>query len=122
LPWPFRPSLASVPPRDQHRIPSYIPIANEVARELGAELDAVPQSTLNEVLLDQSTTAHILGGCAIAGSPDEGVIDLDFQVFGHPGLYVMDATVIGANLGANPSLTITALAEYACSRFPAKPV
>jgi cholesterol oxidase len=121
LPWPFRPSLASVPPRDQHRIPSYIPIANEVARELGVELDAVPQSTLNEVLLDQSTTAHILGGCAIAGSPDEGVIDLDFQVFGHPGLYVMDATVIGANLGANPSLTITALAEYACDRFPAKP-
>jgi cholesterol oxidase len=119
--WPFSFCLASVPPRDQHRIPSYIPIANEVARELGVELDAVPQSSLNEVLLDQSTTAHILGGCAIAGSPEEGVIDLDFQAFGHPGLYVMDATVIGANLGANPSLTITALAEYACSRFPAKP-
>jgi cholesterol oxidase len=119
--WPFSYCLASVPPRGQQRIPSYIPIANEVARELGVELDAVPQSSLNEVLLDQSTTAHILGGCAIAGSPEEGVIDLDFQAFGHPGLYVMDATVIGANLGANPSLTITALAEYACSRFPAKP-
>jgi cholesterol oxidase len=111
----------SDPPRGQERIPSYIPIANEVARELGVELDAVPQSSLNEVLLDQSTTAHILGGCAIAGTPEQGVIDLDFQVFGHPGLYVMDATVIGANLGANPSLTITALAEYACSRFPARP-
>jgi cholesterol oxidase len=110
-----------VPPHGQERIPSYIPIANEVARELGVELDAVPQSSLNEVLLDQSTTAHILGGCAIAGSPEEGVIDLDFQAFGHPGLYVMDATVIGANLGANPSLTITALAEYACSRFPPRP-
>ncbi len=118
--WPFRHTLASRPPAGQNRIPSYIPIANEVARELGVELDAVPQSTLNEVLLDQSTTAHILGGCAIAGTPDQGVIDARFEAFGHPGLYVMDATVIGANLGANPSLTITALAEYACSRFPAK--
>jgi cholesterol oxidase len=117
---PFRHTLASRPPTDQRRIPSYIPIANEVARELGRELDAVPQSTLNEVLLDQSTTAHILGGCAIAGTPEEGVIDRDFQVFGYPGLYVMDASVIGANLGANPSLTITALAEHACSRFPNK--
>jgi len=117
---PFRHTLASRPPEDQRRIPSYIPAANEVARELGVELDAVPQSTINEVLLDQSTTAHILGGCAIAGTPDEGVIDRDFQVFGYPGLYVMDATVIGANLGANPSLTITALAEHACSRFPTK--
>jgi cholesterol oxidase len=116
--WPFRPTLSSKPPAGQQRIPSYIPIANEVARELGKELDAIPQSTLNEVLLDQSTTAHILGGCAIAGRPEEGVIDARFEVFGYPGLYVMDATVIGANLGANPSLTITALAEYACSKFP----
>jgi cholesterol oxidase len=116
--WPFRPTLYSLPPNGQGRIPSYIPVANAVARELGAELDAVPQSSLNEVLLDQSTTAHILGGCAIAGSPDRGVIDSRFQVFGYPGLYVMDASVIGANLGSNPSLTITAMAEYACARFP----
>jgi cholesterol oxidase len=118
--WPFRHTLASRPPDGQQRIPSYIPIANGVARELAVELDAVPQSSINEVVLDQSTTAHILGGCAIAGSPAEGVVDRDFQVFGYPGLYVMDATVIGANLGANPSLTITALAEYACSRFPTR--
>jgi cholesterol oxidase len=116
--WPFRPTLSSTPPEGQHRIPSYIPIANEVARELGKELDAIPQSTINEVLLDQSTTAHILGGCAVAGRPEEGVIDSRFEVFGYPGLYVMDASVIGANLGANPSLTITALAEYACDKFP----
>ncbi len=115
--WPFRPTLSSQPPEGQHRIPSYIPIANDVARELGRELDAVPQSTINEVLLDQSTTAHILGGCAIAGRREEGVIDSRFEVFGYPGLYVMDSSVIGANLGANPSLTITALAEYACSKF-----
>jgi len=116
--WPFRPTLSSHPPEGQQRIPSYIPIANEVARELGRELDAVPQSTLNEVLLDQATTAHILGGCAIAGRPEDGVVDSRFEVFGYPGLYVMDASVIGANLGANPSLTIAALAEYACSKLP----
>jgi cholesterol oxidase len=70
------------------------------------------------VLLNVSTTAHILGGCAIATGPEDGVIDGRFEVFGHPGLYVMDGSVIGANLGVNPSLTITALAEYACSRMP----
>ncbi len=116
--WPFRPTLGSVPKAGERRVPSYIPVANEVARELGEELDAIPQSTLNEVILDQSTTAHILGGCAMAASPDRGVVGPDLQVFGHPGLYVMDGSVIGANLGANPSLTITALAELACSRVP----
>ncbi|MEW6363391.1 MAG: GMC family oxidoreductase [Acidobacteriota bacterium] len=116
--WPFRRTLTSRPTPGQPHIPSYIPIANDVARELGVELDAVPQSTLNEVLLDESTTAHILGGCSIAVSPDQGVIDSRFEVFGCPGLYVMDGSVIGANLGANPALTITALAEFACSRIP----
>lgn len=115
---PLRPILASRPPAGQGRVPSYIPLANQVARELGKELDAVAQSTLVEVLLDRSVTAHILGGCAIAGTRDEGVIDASFEVFGYPGLYVMDGSVIGANLGANPSLTITALAEYACAKMP----
>ena len=49
-----------------------------------------------------------------------GVIDVNGQVFGYDGLYVMDGSMIGANLGVNPSLTITALAEYACSRIPPK--
>ncbi|MBI2839524.1 MAG: GMC family oxidoreductase [Acidobacteria bacterium] len=116
--WPFRPTLTSKPTPGQPHVPSFIPIANDVARELAAELDAVPQSTINEVLMDQSTTAHIMGGCAIGASRDQGVVDSKFEVFGYPGLYVMDGSVIGANLGANPSLTITALAEFACSRIP----
>lgn len=118
--WPFKRALTSQPDRDQPGIPSYIPIANEVAREFAAELDAVPQSTLNDVLLNTSTTAHILGGCAIAASREHGVIDASGEVFGHPGLYVMDGSVIGANLGVNPSLTITALSEYLASKIPAK--
>jgi cholesterol oxidase len=67
------------------------------------------------------TTAHIMGGCPIGRTPEEGVIDLDFQVFNYPGLYVIDGSVMPANPGINPSLTITALAEYAMSRMPAKP-
>jgi cholesterol oxidase len=118
--WPFTRVLTSQPDPGQPGIPSYIPIANEVAREFAADLDAIPQSTLNEVLLDTSTTAHILGGCGIGSGPENGVIDAEGRVFGHDGLYVMDGSMIGANLGVNPSLTITALAEHACSRFAAK--
>jgi len=118
--WPFSRTLTTKPDPNQPGIPSYIPVANEIAREVAKELDAIPQSTLNEVLLDTSTTAHILGGCGIGRDPDHGVIDSSGRVFGHNGLYVMDGSMIGANLGVNPSLTITALAEHVCSRIPAK--
>jgi cholesterol oxidase len=116
--WPFARTLTSRPDPGQPGIPSYIPLANEVAREMGRELDALPQSTLNEVLLDTSTTAHILGGCAMAADPGRGVIDANGELFGHPGVYVMDGSMIGANLGVNPSLTITALSEWLCNRIP----
>jgi len=115
--WPFGRTLTSQPAPGQPGIPSYIPIANQVARELAADLDAIPQSTLNEVLLDTSTTAHILGGCGISSGPDTGVVDSRGRVFGAEDLYVVDGSMIGANLGVNPSLTITALAEHVCSRF-----
>ena len=118
--WPFSRTLTTQPDPDQPGIPSYIPVANQIVREVAEDLDAIPQSTLNEVLLDTSSTAHILGGCAIASSPDKGVADSSGRIFGHEGLYVMDGSMIGANLGVNPSLTITALAEHACSRIPSK--
>jgi cholesterol oxidase len=120
LMWPFTRALTSKPDPGQPGIPSYIPIANEVAREIASDLDAIPQSALNEALLNTSTTAHILGGCGIGSGPESGVINADGKVFGHDDLYVMDGSMIGANLGVNPSLTITALAEHVCSRFPAK--
>lgn len=119
--WPFRPTLTSRAPDDQVVPPAYIPLANEVAREMAAELDAVPQSALNEVLLDVPTTAHILGGCPMGATPEQGVVDPHGAVFGAPGLWVMDGSVVGANLGVNPSLTIAALTERACSFFPAAP-
>ncbi len=116
--WPFSRALTSQPLPGQPGIPSYVPIANEVAREVAAELDGIPQNSVNEVFLNTGSTAHILGGCAIGSGPETGVINPNGEVYGHEGLYVMDGSVIGANLGVNPSLTITALAEHLCSRFP----
>ena len=116
--WPFSRALTSQPIPGQPGIPSYVPIANEVAREISVDLDAIPQNSVNEVFLGTGSTAHILGGCAIGSGPDTGVIDPNGEVYGHEGLYVIDGSVIGANLGVNPSLTITALAEHLCSRFP----
>jgi cholesterol oxidase len=118
--WPFSRALTSQPDPNQPGIPSYLPIANEVAREVAEELDGVPQSSLNEVLLDTSSTAHILGGCAIAASPEKGVVDASGRIFEYDGLYVIDGSIIGANLGVNPALTITALAEHICAQIPAK--
>jgi cholesterol oxidase len=91
--------------------PSYLPIANRAARELAAASGGRPQSFLSESLGNVSTTAHILGGCAMGRDASEGVIDASHEVFGHPGLFVVDGSAIAANVGVNPSLTITALAE-----------
>ena len=66
------------------------------------------------------TTAHILGGAAMGTSPADGVIDARNRVFGYDNLYVVDGSMIPANLGVNPSLTITAMAEHAMSHIPLK--
>lgn len=102
-------------------VPSYLPVAQEAARHLGVELEGEPQNIVSEVLLRTPATAHILGGCAIATAPELGVIDARHEVFGHPGLYVCDGSVIPGNLGVNPSLTITALAERFAQGFAPAP-
>jgi cholesterol oxidase len=78
-------------------------------------------SMLTEILFDIPGTAHILGGCPMGRSPAEGVVDHRSRVFGYENLYVCDGSVIAANLGVNPSLTITALAERAMSWIPPRP-
>ena len=65
-------------------------------------------------------TAHFIGGCTIGDSPETGVIDAYQRVYGHPGLHVADGSAISANLGVNPSLTITAQAERAMAFWPNK--
>ena len=99
-------------------IPAVIDAGRQVVERFAARINGVPQSTMHEVLLNTASTAHILGGCAIAGSIERGVVDANHEVFNYPGLYVADGSVIPANLGVNPSLTITAMAERAMSKIP----
>jgi cholesterol oxidase len=102
------------------KVPSYIPIANEIARRMGREMDGQPLSSWPEVLLNVPTTAHILGGAVMGETPETGVVDFNGEVHGYPNLYVVDGSNIPVNLGVNPSLTITAMAEYLMSRIPHK--
>lgn len=102
----------------EHPIPSKIPIAHVVTQRFANKTNGIPSASVNESLLNIPMTAHILGGCPFGASADEGVVDLDCQVHNYPGLYVVDGAIVPANPGVNPSLTITALAEYAMSRIP----
>jgi cholesterol oxidase len=99
--------------------PTFIPIANEAAEWLARRTGGVAQSSVMEALLNIPSTAHILGGAVIGRDPDHGVVDADQRVFGYENLLVCDGAAVPANVGVNPSLTITALAEHAMSRVPA---
>jgi cholesterol oxidase len=98
--------------------PTWIPAANEVARQTADVMGGDPYGSIFEATLDVPTTAHIIGGCPIGDSPETGVIDPYHRVYGHDGLHVVDGSAITANLGVNPSLSITALAERAMSLWP----
>jgi cholesterol oxidase len=116
--WPFARKLTSRRAPDQPPIPSYIAVANQAARHLARSTDGFPSSSINEVVLNVPTTAHILGGAAMASSAEDGVVDPHNRVFGYDNLYVVDGSMIPGNLGVNPSLTITAMAEHAMSHIP----
>ena len=118
--WPFGKQLLTEIPEGQPPVPTYIPAANEAARAIAKAMGGTPRSSITEAALDVPTTAHILGGCAMGTDATEGVIDAKCRVHGYEGLMVVDGSMIGANLGVNPSLTITALAEHAMSHVPAK--
>lgn len=98
--------------------PSYIPAANKVAREVADIMGGHAWGSVFEATLDVPTTAHILGGCPIGTSPDTGVIDPYHRVYGYDGLHVCDGSAVTANLGVNPSLSITAMTERAMSMWP----
>jgi cholesterol oxidase len=99
---------------------AFMPEATDLARRFADKVKGVTMTLLTETLLGVPTTAHILGGCCIGESAESGVIDTKHQVFGYPGLYVVDGSAVSANPGVNPSLTITAMAERAMSMVPAK--
>lgn len=116
----FRKALTTVEDAGVFRIPSYIAIGHRVARLFAGKVNGIPQNALNEVLFGIPTTAHILGGAMIGKDAKSGVVSTTQEAFGYPGLYVCDGSVIPANLGVNPSLTITAMTERAMSLVPRK--
>ena len=99
--------------------PTWIPAGNRAVRLLAEEIGGLPVGSWSEVF-NVPVTAHILGGAAIGRSAEEGVIDPYHRVYGHPGLHVVDGAAVSANLGVNPSLTITAQAERALSMWPCR--
>ncbi len=107
-------------PDTEHRIPTKIEIGHRVTRAFAEKTNGIAAGTVNEGLFNIPMTAHILGGCPFGKDAREGVIDLDCQAHNYPGLYVVDGSIVPANPGVNPSLTITALAEYAMSCVPSK--
>jgi cholesterol oxidase len=100
------------------KIPSHIPIGEKTAEMIIQKTGGTTITSYMDSIFGIPTTAHILGGAIIGMNADSGVIDGNFEVFNYPGLYVVDGSSIPSNLGVNPSLTITALAEYAMSRMP----
>ena len=110
----FRRGLVAEPDAE-HTVPARVETGYEVTRAFANKSGSIPMGSLGENLLSMPTTAHILGGCPFGQNAQDGVIDLDCQIHNYPGLYVVDGSIVPANLGVNPSLTITALAEYAMS-------
>lgn len=97
--------------------PKQIKAASEGASAIAAEINGFAGSNVGE-LMGTPLTAHFLGGCAIGATAEEGVIDPYHRLYGHPGISVVDGAAVSANLGVNPSLTITAQAERAMSYWP----
>jgi cholesterol oxidase len=98
---------------------TYIPAANEVVRRIADKYDGMAGGNIGEPI-GAPFTAHFLGGCVIASSAEHGVVDPYNRVWNYPTLHVVDGSTITANLGVNPSLTITAQAERAFSFWPNK--
>lgn len=114
-----RPGRGLLTARQGHGAPNpvHIPEGAEAARMLAEQIGGLAGTNLGE-LLGMPLTAHFLGGCPIAADPDHGVIDPYHRLYGHPGISVVDGSAVSANLGVNPSLTITAQAERAMALWP----
>ncbi|MDR3561425.1 MAG: GMC family oxidoreductase, partial [Negativicutes bacterium] len=115
----FRMGLVAEP-YDGNAVQARVNTGHDIARAFAAKTNGVPLGSNGENLLNLPTTAHILGGCPVGKDDQQGVVDEHMAVHNYPGLYVVDASVMPGNLGVNPSLTITALAEYAMSQIPAQ--
>jgi cholesterol oxidase len=98
---------------------TFIPAANEVVRRIAEKAGGIPGGNIGD-LISAPFTAHFVGGCVIGDSASTGVIDPYHRVWNYPTLHIVDGASVTANLGVNPSLTITAQAERAMSMWPNK--
>jgi cholesterol oxidase len=101
--------------------PTFIPIANYAAEWIAKQYDGIAQSSVMESLANIPTTAHILGGAIISADAAGGVVDPRHRLHGYENLLVCDGSTVPANVGVNPSLTITAMAERAMTFVPHAP-
>ena len=104
-------------PGDGTPNPAWIPAGHEVARRVARRMGGFPVGA-SSTLVNLPVTGHFLGGAVISETPATGVVDPYHRLHGHPGVHVVDGSTVPANLGVNPSLTITALAERAMSLWP----
>jgi len=117
---PFKTLWLSTEQDPERPNPTFIPVANQAAEWFAKRTGGIAQSSVMEAMLNIPTTAHILGGAAIGSDASRGVVDAHQCAFGYENLLVCDGSAIPANVGVNPSLTITALAEHAMSHVPAR--
>ncbi len=103
-----------------NRVPAYIPVGQEVLHRYAQKVNGVAQNAIIETLFDTPITAHILGGCPMGEDGSKGMVNEKFEVHNYPNMYVLDGSIIPCNPGVNPSLTITALSEYAMNQIPEK--
>ncbi len=100
---------------------AFIPKAKFLAEKYAEIVNGKPMVLLTETLAGIPTTAHILGGAVMGENSGSGVIDKNNKVFGYKNMYVCDGSMISSNPGVNPSLSITAITEFAMSKIPVKP-
>ena len=104
----------------KQRVPTFIPAGQDALFRYAEKVNGVPLNAATEVFFNLASTAHILGGCPMGATIDEGVVDETFKVHGYPDMYILDGSIMPCNLGVNPSLTITALSEYAMDQISQK--
>ncbi|MFZ9518842.1 MAG: GMC oxidoreductase [Silvanigrellaceae bacterium] len=118
----FTSGLVSEREEGSDKVPSEIPSANQFTEWFSKKVGGQAQCAVTQVTVNIPTTAHILGGCPIGETIEDGVIDSQHRLFGYKGVWVCDGSAVPANLGVNPSLTITAMTERAMTFIPSKPV
>lgn len=117
--WPFSKRI-TLKNSGNDKVQAYIPVGQDVMHRYAKKVNAQPQNSTAEILMNVPSTAHILGGVPMGKTAETGVIGPDFRVHNYPEMFILDGSVIQGNLGVNPSFTITALAEYAMSKIPVK--